>query len=223
MAPADLSPGFLFFDLDGTLVDPAPGIIGSVQEALTALGQPAPPHQDLLWVIGPPLRASFAKLLGEEGDVERAVALYRATYSEGGLFRAEPYEGIFEALTALKGNGYRLFVCTSKPLPFARRVIAHFGFMEYFEEIYGPDLDGRFDDKGDLIAHILHSQNLPAEEGCMIGDRANDTLAARRNALRSIGVTWGYGSHRELRENGATILCETAHQLPDKVRSLLGN
>lgn len=215
------STAFVLFDLDGTLVNPAPGIIGSVQYALKSLGRAAPCHQDLLWVIGPPLRVSFAKLLGEQGEVERAVELYRAAYNNGGLFRAEPYDGIFDALTSLKGAGYRLFVCTSKPLPFARRVINHFGFAEYFEDLYGPDLDGRFDEKGELITHILASRNLSADGGCMIGDRANDTLAAQQNGMSSIGVTWGYGGHRELQENGATILCENISDLPERVRALL--
>ena len=46
-------------DLDGTLVDPKPGLIGSIQYALDKLGHPVPPADELLWMIGPPLRVSF--------------------------------------------------------------------------------------------------------------------------------------------------------------------
>jgi len=54
----------ILVDLDGTLVDPKPGLIGSIQYALGKLGVPVPPANDLLWMIGPPFRVSFPKLLG---------------------------------------------------------------------------------------------------------------------------------------------------------------
>lgn len=212
---------FILFDLDGTLVDPAPGIIACVQHALSVLGCEVPPCRALTWVIGPPLRQSFARLLGHEESVEDAVSLYRAAYGGGGIFQAEPYDGTFDMLARLVDAGYALFLCTSKPLPFARKVIDRFGFAEYFEALYGAELDGRFDDKGDLIAHILDSRGLNARDGCMIGDRANDTLAAGRNGMASIGVTWGYGDHQELRENGATVLCDRVWDLPDRVGDLM--
>ncbi|TRD15603.1 HAD hydrolase-like protein [Palleronia caenipelagi] len=212
---------FILFDLDGTLVDPAPGITGSVQHALKTLGYDVPSSHDLNWVIGPPLRQSFAKLLANEELVEEAVELYRAAYRNGGILQAEPYACIFEALKVLKCRGYRLFLCTSKPLPFARRVIEHFGFAGYFDELYGAELDGRFDDKTELIAHILLSQGLKARQGCMVGDRSNDTLAARQNDMPSVGVTWGYGDQHELNGNGATALCERVEDLPDRISSVL--
>ena len=81
----------LLLDLDGTLVDPAPGIIGSTQYVLREFGLPVPEVADLHWVIGPPLRVTFAKLLGGDGDVEAAVRLYRERYGDGALFDATPY------------------------------------------------------------------------------------------------------------------------------------
>ena len=212
---------FLLFDLDGTLVDPAPGIIGSCQSALAALGQPVPPHEELKWIIGPPLRRSFAQLLGDADQVETAVTLYRESYAGGGIFQAEPYHGIFIALSDLKDDGYRLVLCTAKPRPFAQAVIKHFGFAEYFDGVYGPELDGRFDDKGDLIAHLFAREGFDAAQGCMIGDRDNDTLAAGRNGLESIGALWGYGNVRELNEGGATILCARPGELRKCVNLLM--
>jgi phosphoglycolate phosphatase len=212
---------FILFDLDGTLVDPAPGITGSVQYALKELDYNVPSARDLHWVIGPPLRQSFAKLMGSDGMIEEAVELYRVAYRNGGIIQAEPYAGIFDALKVLKLQRYRLLLCTSKPLPFARKVIEHFGFASYFDELYGAELDGRFDDKAELISHILLSHELKARHGCMVGDRSNDTLAARQNDMTSIGVTWGYGDRHELLGNGATALCERVEDLPDRIRSVL--
>jgi phosphoglycolate phosphatase len=76
----------IFFDLDGTLTDPKPGITRSIQYALHRLEQSTIPTEDqLTWCIGPPLRASFVKLLGE-ASADLAVALYRERFSEVGLY-----------------------------------------------------------------------------------------------------------------------------------------
>ncbi|SDG69659.1 HAD hydrolase-like protein [Alloyangia pacifica] len=212
---------FVLFDLDGTLVDPAPGIIGAFKHALFTLGQPVPADEALHWVIGPPLRESFARMLGASDRVEEAVALYREVYGETGLFEAEPYAGIPEVLTDLRDAGYRLFLCTAKPLPFARRVVAHFGLDPWFEALYGAELGGRFDDKADLIAHILKEQGFSAGQGVMVGDRDNDTHAAKRNDMASVGVLWGYGSRAELVETGATVLCDTPAAILPSIEALL--
>ena len=63
----------ILIDLDGTVHDPAPGIVGSVQYALRELGLPVPSTPDLHWVIGPPLRVVFPQIGVKADDVERAV------------------------------------------------------------------------------------------------------------------------------------------------------
>ena len=76
----------IFFDLDGTLTDPKPGITGSIQYALQKLGRPVPSQDELAWCIGPPLRASFATLLGGEEHADQGVAFYRERFGDIGLF-----------------------------------------------------------------------------------------------------------------------------------------
>src|SRR6185312_14415268 len=74
----------IFFDLDGTLTDPKLGITRSIQYALQKLDHPTMPTEDeLTWCIGPPLRASFVRLLGDHA-ADRAVALYRERFSDIG-------------------------------------------------------------------------------------------------------------------------------------------
>lgn len=214
------SPSALLVDLDGTLVDPARGIIGSFRHALTTLGHPAPPFESLHWVIGPPLRESFPRLMGEDGRVEEALAAYRAVYSKSGLYEATPYPGAREALAAFRTQGVRLFLCTSKPRPFALRVLEHFDFLALFDGVYGAEFDGRFDDKAELLAHLLREERLAPADACMIGDRKFDIGAARASGVRSVGVLWGYGGAAELREAGADALCAEPADLPGVVARL---
>jgi phosphoglycolate phosphatase len=209
----------VLLDLDGTLTDPASGILSAVRAALVELGRPPPEAAALRWVIGPPLRASFARLLGGTDQVETALALYRERYGAGGLFDAELYPGVRAALAAMAGRGWRLWLCTAKPAVYAERIVDHFGLAPPIAAVYGPDLDGRFDDKGDLIAHILSTTGADPARAVMVGDRGSDISAARRNGLRALAVGWGYGDAAELAD--ANAHCAEMAALPGMVGRLL--
>lgn len=211
----------LLLDLDGTLTDPAPGILAGARAALTSLGREIPPDHDLLSMIGPPIRVSFRQMLGPDGDVEEAVRLYRAYVAERGLKEASVYPGIFEALAELReAYAGRLFICTAKSQPFAQATADHFGFSPYLAGVYGAHLDGQFEDKADLIAHMIPAVGIDPSTAIMVGDRSYDMLAARKNGLNALGVLWGYGSKAELSEAGAHALCAAPVDLAAGCRDL---
>ena len=210
----------LLVDLDGTLTDPAEGILGCFRLALEALGRVPPPAAELHWIIGPPLRGCFAEALAGEGDPEEALKIYRGRYSTEGLFEAVVYEGVKETLADLGAAGTRLFLCTAKPLVYAERILSHFDLERHFEGAYGDELGGRFQDKADLIAHILERERLEADDCGMWGDRKHDVLAASRNGIPTIGALWGYGGADELRATGAAALCEAPSQVPAAFHAL---
>ena len=203
----------LLLDLDGTLVDPAAGIIGCYRHALSELGVAIPEDQDLGWVIGPPMRQTFAGLLSGRADPEIAVQLYRQRYAEWGLYQAEVYQGVEWALDEHERRGTRLILCTAKPRVFALRVVEYFGLSSHLAAVYGPELDGRFDDKGDLIEHLLKIERLDPADACMVGDRKHDVVAAARHAIPTIGVLWGYGGREELTDAGAALIIESPDEL----------
>jgi phosphoglycolate phosphatase len=91
---------FLLFDLDGTITDPKPGFLASMDYALEALGEPLREHDELTPFIGPPLRGTFEILLGDSNPIrtERAVELYRERLNRGGKFEADVYSGMRELL-----------------------------------------------------------------------------------------------------------------------------
>ena len=214
----------VFFDLDGTLTDPKPGITECIRHALNGLGRTPPPADDLLWCIGPPLPGTFARLLDTDDatTLARAVALYRERFGTIGLYENEVYPGIPAALAAVRAAGYATFVMTSKPHVYARRIVAHFDLERHFDRVYGSELDLTRLDKSELIAYALAEEQLDPGDVVMIGDREHDIIGARRNGVRAIGVTYGYGSEDELRAHAPEALAHAPHAIPPLVASVLG-
>ena len=210
----------LLVDLDGTLTDNYPGISRSIIYALERMGHPPPGPLELRRCVGPPLRLSFARILETEDAeaIEQAIALYRERFGDIGWRENIVYDGIADMMPALTAAASRMFLCTSKPDVFARRIVTLFGLDQYFTGVYGVDLAGVLDDKVKLIAHLAARESVALEHAIMIGDREHDVRAARMNGARSIGVLWGYGSRRELAAANAIVV--TPAELPGAVTAL---
>jgi phosphoglycolate phosphatase len=112
-----------------------------------------------------------------------------------------------------------LYVATSKPHAFARRIVDHFGLSPFFRGVHGSELDGTRADKGELIGHVLHVEALMPGVTVMVGDRSHDVRGAMTRGILSIGVLWGYGSREELTAAGADTLCEHPAMLTPLLRA----
>ncbi|HEX8709961.1 MAG TPA: HAD family hydrolase [Pyrinomonadaceae bacterium] len=214
MSPPSISN--VLFDLDGTLTDPQEGITRCLEYSLQRLGAACPPRRELHVHIGPPIRSALSLMLGttDEALVEQALRFYRERFSVEGLLENEVYDGVLEMLAALRAAKMRLYVATSKPKVFTDRILAHFRLTPYFDAVYGSELDGRLDNKVELIGHVLDSERLVAGQTLMVGDRLYDIIGARQNGCRSLGVTYGYGSEEELRAAGADLICHSPRSIP---------
>ena len=221
----------VFFDLDGTITDSAPGILASVRYALGKFrGETAAVKEDysdaeLNFFIGPPLVDSFRKLLGcDEAAANRCVAWYREYYTGAspsshlpGMLLNRVYPGVEEALVILRANGVKICLATAKPEPYARRILDHFGLSRHFDFIHGATLDETRNRKAQVIAWALgHSGAVGS--AVMVGDRADDVKGAAANGLETVGALWGYGGERELVEAGAKAL---ADDIPGAVKFIL--
>ena len=204
----------VLFDLDGTLTDSSLGIFRCVRYAfarLAEVGGPVialPEDAELRWIVGPPLRESFAKLAGEQ-EKERLVAFYLERYSPIGAFENHVYDGVGQALDALAAQGARLFVATSKNEIDARRILEHFGLAGRFESINGARADGSRAGKQELIGDVIAAHGLSPREVAMIGDREYDMIGAKSAGVTGVGALWGYGTQAELKAAGADALAET--------------
>ena len=210
----------MLLDLDGTLTDPALGITNCIAYALSRLDAAVPPVHELHFAIGPPLRRTFATLLGtgEAAMIERAMVFYRERFAASGLFENTLYDGVPEMLATLKARRFRLLLATAKPHIYARRILTHFGIHAPFDAIYGSELDGVRQHKGDLLAYLFHREAIDPRSAVMIGDRHHDIEAAHANGCLAIGVTYGYGSTDELVQ--ADTLCMSPADIADAISTL---
>ena len=191
----------ILIDLDGTLTDPKVGITTSARYGLEKIGHPISDEINIDWIIGPPLKASLAKILNVEADhvlAEQALMGYRERFAVKGLYENHVFEGVAETLAELKRRGYRLFLATAKPTVYAKQILEHFDLAQYVTDIHGSELNGDRTNKAELIQYILAQQQLQADQCMMVGDREHDIFGARHNGIETIAVSYGYGSQEEL-------------------------
>jgi phosphoglycolate phosphatase len=210
-------PRLVLFDLDGTLVDSTPGIWAAVRVVAAALGLPEPTPGQLTAMVGPPLQEGFAAVLGVPADdVPRAVAAYREHYAAGAVLDVRVYAGIPELLASLAPRA-TLAVATSKPEPFALRILEHTGLRRFFASVHGATLDGSVRHKDQVVAAAL-AAHPAAREPVLVGDRAHDVLGAAAHGLSCIGAGWGPAPAGELAAAGAAVVAAS----PADVLAALG-
>jgi phosphoglycolate phosphatase len=189
------------FDLDGTIVDSAPGITASLAWTLEQLGLAIPSPVELLEWVGPPILDSFRDRLGITGvHAERALALYRSHYLTNGALDSAVYPGIPDLLRTIRDSGLALSLATSKPESLARTILETNGLDDCFDYITGASEDEVLSAKADVVAEALRrltAGGFDVSNPVMVGDRHYDVLGAAQNGVPTIFVEWGYGGAAE--------------------------
>jgi phosphoglycolate phosphatase len=197
----------VLFDLDGTLSDSAPGILGALRYAFAVNGLPPLDPRVELALLGPPFYESLPPLIGE-AHLAGVIEAYREHYGAGGMFETTAYDGIDRVVAALRASGLRLAVATSKPEHYAVPIVEHLGLADAFVTVAGDELDGSLGTKALVIGKVLQRLGSPAPETVvMVGDREHDVVGARTHGIGCLGAGWGYGLPGELERAGATAIC----------------
>jgi phosphoglycolate phosphatase len=182
--------------------------------ALETLGV-SPPSEDVLRsMVGPPIRDNFARILGDDKPelIAEGIQLYRKRIEEQGIAESTLYGGVAQLLLDLSKQ-YDLYVATARIQHLTDLMLSHFLIDHHFAAAYGSSPSGEFNDKADLIQHMLAQHQLDSTQCMMIGDRNYDIAAAKSNSMRSIGVTYGYGSLEELQSAGADFIVGSVEEL----------
>lgn len=216
-----MKPGYscVLFDLDGTIVDSAPGITGSLAHRFQELGLPVPSPTELLRYVGPPILDSFRDLAGFSPEQsQKALSLYRLHYLSDGVFDAAVYPGVPEVLAAIHEHGTPLSLATSKPETPATTILEHYDLLQYFDIVTGASDDEVRSAKADVVEEALKrlvALGADTSRPVLVGDRSHDVHGAAAHEVPTIFVRWGYGSPAE--EVGAVAVVAT----PDELAALL--
>ena len=210
---------YYFFDLDGTLTNPALGITNSFKHAFTELGLEIPSYETLCTFIGPPLVTTFKNYCHFTDDQALVgVKKYREYFASKGLLENEVIEDIPCLLENLQARGKHLVVATSKPEEYSVRILEHFDLAKYFDHICGSNMDETRSKKSEVIKYALETCGNPDKSKViMIGDREHDILGAKENGLKSCGVLFGFGSRQELEGAGADFIAEKVMDIGEKI------
>lgn len=205
----------ILFDLDGTIVDSAPGITATLAYTFETLGLPIPSSAELVAYVGPPLLDSFRDLAGFTPEQsQHALEVYRPEYLRAGAFNATVYPGVEEVLKAIHESGVPLSLATSKPETPAKLILEHYGLLGYFDVITGASHDEVRSAKADVVEEALArlvAFGADISDTIMVGDRSHDVHGAAAHGIPTIFVRWGYGSPVE--EVGAIAAVDTTTEL----------
>lgn len=202
----------VLFDLDGTLTDSGEGIINCAIFAMEKLGVPVPPREKMGVFVGPPLWDTFRDFGVPSNRLDEAVDIFRSRYVPIGKFENIPYSGIREVLEALRNQGRKLYVATSKPEVTAREILDHFDLSRYFTEICGATIDKSRSAKEEVIAYLLSLDGCQ-ENSVMVGDTAFDVIGAAAHGIPTIGAAWGYGKTEDMVSAGAAAIAQSPEDL----------
>ena len=212
----------ILFDLDGTIVDSAPGITATLASTFETMGLPIPTPSELVAYVGPPILDSFRDRAGFTPEqAQRALEIYRPQYLETGVYNATVYDGLPEVLRAIHSAGIPLSLATSKPELPATLILEHFGLASQFDIITGASADEVRSAKADVVAEALvrlAAFGADLSNAVIVGDREHDVHGAAAHGIPTIFVEWGYGSPAE--QVGTVASVSTAAELQ---RLLLGS
>lgn len=206
----------ILFDVDGTLIDSAPGILDTLETVFRDMGVDVT-NVNLRRYLGPPLRKSFAEHFSDPARIEEATERYRVRYHEKGSHEGSLYPGVPEMLRRLKEAGFILCTATSKPTEVVTPILEEQGIAGYFDFIGGASMDESRDTKTDVVRYVLSQPALQGKRVLMVGDRNDDMRGAADCGLDAAGALYGYGSREELEPFHPVLLVESCKELADKL------
>ena len=205
------------FDLDGTLLDTLGDLAASVNYALRMHGMPEHTIDDVRHFVGNGVRLLMERAIpdGEQNpDFEATFATFRQHYMEHSLDTTRPYEGISDALKALKAQGCRLAVVSNKMMAATQELCQHF-FPDTIEVAIGENEAAGIRKKPapDTVYAALRMLNVEQKNAVYVGDSDVDVETAKNSGLPCISVLWGFRDKEFLIRHGAKTFISAPSEL----------
>ncbi len=186
----------LLLDLDGTLVDTVPDLASALNRLMASRGLAPFGFKETAGFVGDGVAVLVKRAFAARGLTpdETAVADFAGDYGLHAADESRPFPGVPELLRELAAEGWRLAVCTNKPESAARALLDALNLSPLLCAVGGGDsFPVRKPDPAHLIATLQAAGGMP-DRAIMVGDHANDVVAAKGAGVKSVFCTWGYGT-----------------------------
>lgn len=207
----------VIFDLDGTLLDTVADLANATNWALEQCGYPTHPVESYYKFVGNGINKLFARALPEEDSTEENIlrirSLFIPYYNEHNVDCSRPYLGVTELLQTLQARGVMLAVASNKYQEATLKLVRHFFPSIRFAAIYGQREEVPIKPAPDIVYDILRDTGVVKEATLYVGDSGVDMQTAKNADIVSVGVTWGFRSEEELRENEAVHVVHIASEI----------
>ncbi len=207
----------IIFDLDGTLLDTIDDLATSTNHALARYGYPTHPLNAYRLFVGNGITKLMERALPENARQPENIDRLRAEFIE--YYRAHktdlsrPYPGIPDLLHALRAEGIRLAVASNKYHQGTVELVRHFFDNSLFSVVLGQRENIPVKPDPAIVHDILSATGIPASHTLYVGDSGVDMQTAHNSRITSIGVTWGFRTRQELKENGADHIVDTPAEI----------
>jgi phosphoglycolate phosphatase len=168
----------VLFDFDGTLGDSYPAITASVNHVRAMYGLPPMTEEQVRPHVGHGPDQLLQGTVGQ-GSTAANVAAYLAHHPSVMHEGTRLMPGAAEALSALRGRGLRLAVCSNKPVAFTRDLLAYLGVADRFEVVLGPEDVLRPKPAPDMLGEALRRLAVRAADALYVGDMDVDIQTGR--------------------------------------------
>lgn len=224
----DLNGATIAFDLDGTLVDTAPDLVGALNTILVQEALPPLPFDEVRLMVGRGARALLERGFAAAGsplDAERATPLVQrfiAHYLTRIAQESAPFPGVVEVLTELKAAGAKLVVCTNKLTNLSDALLEAVNLLPFFDAVIGADSAPAAKPDGRHVAAAIAAVGGDIGRAVMIGDSINDALGARNAGVPSVLVSFGY-TEEPVETLGADLVIHSFLDVPEACKTLLAS
>ncbi len=216
----------IVFDLDGTLIDTSPDLIGATNHVLAGLSLPPRPADAVRPWISYGARRMIEEALDQSNatrsapEVDRLLEAFLDYYENNIARGSRPYPHVLEQIDYLAGSGAKVAICTNKREALTLKLLDALRLTDRFDAIVGRDtLPVSKPDPGHLIGAIERAGGR-LERAVMIGDSGVDVATARAAGIPIVGVTFGY-SEVPIRQLDPDVAIDTHADLSDVLKVLL--
>ena len=213
----------ILFDLDGTLIDSAPDLVGTLNIILKRHGRTTLTISAVKKLVGNGARALLERGFKETGapaeNLDALTVEFIETYVPNCAVLSRPFSGVIETLDTFANSGYRMAVCTNKPQAPSETILTKLGLMQYFEVVVGGDFFPMRKPDPQHLLGALQLMDAPENPAIMVGDSYNDVASARNAGIPVIVVTYGYTT-TPAHELGGDILVDHFSEIVTAVARL---